>query len=110
MLYFKGYILKIFLLFLFLPCLIAACFSKTSSPAVEKTINKQLEVKQSHNALQLLLRHLRLTKMDLGINPQVTHADPFRLEKVNAFLKNPLKITASAIITKMIFNSFIYTP
>ena len=84
--------LKIVFFLLFLPLLFSACFFRTSTPAVEKGIHNLSDLKTSQNGLGLLLRHLRLTITDLTINTEDAHADPFRLEKVNSFLKNPLKI------------------
>jgi hypothetical protein len=91
MLFLKGSQLKIVLLLL-LFLLFPACLSRRTTPALEKDIHNRSTFKVSSNPLELLLRHLRLTKTDLIISTDTTTADPFRLDKVNSFLRNPLKI------------------
>ncbi len=92
MLLIKVIRLKIVFLLFCISTLLPACLHRTFTPAVVKGIDNPTDGKVSQNPLERLLKHLRLTKSDLIIGTQNTTADPFRLEKVNNFLKYPLKI------------------
>ena len=86
----KAAQIKILFLLLLLATICSACLSRTSSPVSEA--DKQQSYPPSQDSLELLLRHLRLTDRDLTISNRDITTDPFRLQKVNIFLENPLKI------------------
>ena len=76
--------------------LMLPCCTTLRGPLEERDMGSPSYEKIKDPPLSRLLRYLRLTESDLGVEPQRKKNDSFRLEKTGVLLKNPLQIPSYA--------------
>jgi hypothetical protein len=100
-----GQGINLFLL-IFVCILLSACLQNTVRPQNNSALHPHTTQKGEDAPLALLLSSLQLTERDLTIEPQGENKDPFRLDKLDVLLKNPLKIASYGdYLTKRIGDS-----
>ena len=82
------------ILFLLLCTLLFPCCTTMMGPLESREIDTPPYEKIKDAPLSRVLRYLRLTEYDLGIEAQRKQNDSFRLDKVDILLKNPLQIAS----------------